>query len=130
MSVLVSVVNTFANNSSPATIGEIVSGLLLAGAVPAEEVGEAILAGLEGDLEPAPGPMSLPDSPVAQRALTSTIYDVFSNSTYRRRSMSRLATLTGLTEEAVRSLVSANGDFRIREGSESGTEYVSIRGIR
>lgn len=69
----------------------------------------------------------LPESPVARTALLETIYGSFDN--HRRRSVGALGRATGLTAEAVIELVTGNDDFRVSQGRNSGTTYVSLNGL-
>lgn len=70
---------------------------------------------------------TLPESPVARTALLDTVYNSFG--TYRRRSADALARATGLTPDAVLELVDGNADFRVSQGRDSGTTYVSLNGL-
>lgn len=69
----------------------------------------------------------IPESPVARTALLDTIYNSFG--TYRRRSATALSRATGLTPEAVIELVTGNNDFRVSQGRESGSTYISLNGL-
>jgi len=68
----------------------------------------------------------LPTDPAMRSVILDNVYSSFDS--YRRRSVGALANATGLTPEAVLSLVSENTDFRVSEG-QSGRTFVSLNGL-
>jgi len=70
---------------------------------------------------------TVPTDPIAKSAILDTVYNSFG--TYRRRSTTALAAATGLTSEAVLTLIEGNADFRVTNGRTSGSTFVSLNGL-
>lgn len=66
----------------------------------------------------------VPMNPTVTNALKESIYGAFG--TYRRRTVAALARLTGLTPDAVVTLLRNNEDFRFSQGRDSDNTYVSL----
>lgn len=125
---LTTTIATVARNVPNEVLGELIQALdasvvgalvrPLLDALP-EGVGSEVSDSMKNDIAP--------DNPVARAALTQTVYNSFE--THRRRSAGALARATGLTSDAVLELVADNEDFRVSQGRNSGTMYVSLRGI-
>lgn len=125
------VIQQIAPNLSNEQLGLVVREFLISGALTPHQLGGTLRSVLQ-NAETSEAEVSvktdvIPEDAVARTALLDTVYSGFEN--YRRRSVTALARLTGLTETAVLQLIDGNTDFRVSVGRESGNTFVSLTDI-
>ncbi len=127
MGLLASILNPLvAANINPEVISDVAVGLVANGAVTKADLGAAILGGFQvASGTNAPAATAAPTPAISPREALDRIYGAYDN--HRRRSIGALMNITGLPQEAVLSLVSGNGDFRVTRGRRSGKTFVSVR---